>query len=101
MSWGSIALGCFAIAAWLSAFLFVRAALERPRIGALNHWAVSALLLSLFGTVCLVVMVNRERAYEWFPPDVAAILFGLAVFGVLLIPPAWLFGYITNRLGKR
>ena len=101
MNWGSVALGCLAIASWLSAGLLLRKARERPRIGALTVWAVSAVILSAFGTVCLALMLNRQLGMPWFDDDASRALFGLAVFAILLISPSWLVLYFADRLGSR
>ena len=100
MSVGSVALGLIALASWLSAGLLVSKARERPRIGALTVWAASALVLSIFGTVCLALMVNRQLGLPWFGEETARLLFAVSVLVILLISPAWLVLYFADRLGS-
>jgi len=101
MNVGSVALGFIAIASWLSAGLLVSKARQKPRIGALTVWAVSALVLSAFGTVCLALMLNRQLGMVWFDADTAGALFAVSLLAILLISPSWLVLYFADRLGSR
>ena len=99
MNWLSVALIALTIASWASTFLLVRAARQPPRIGALVERAIIAVVLSAFGTVCVVIVFNTDAGWEWFTNDAARALFRLSLFAFLLIPVVWLGLYLTNRLG--
>jgi hypothetical protein len=99
MTWLTIALSALALAAWASTVLLVRAALVRPHIGALTERAVIAVLLSAFGTVCVVLVWNSDSGQALFAIDAARILFRVCLFGLLLVPTIWIVLYATNRLG--
>lgn len=99
MSEGSAALAFLAIASWLASFLLVRKAIVKPRIGALTAWAASAVVLSAFGSISLLILINRDAGYAFFDIETGRRLFASVAFAVLLIPPVWLALYGLDRLG--
>jgi len=101
LNWLSVALIALTITSWASTFLLVRAARQPPRIGALVERAIIAVVLSAFGTVCVVIVFNTDAGWEWFTNDAARALFRLSLFAFLLIPCVWLGLYLTDRLGER
>jgi hypothetical protein len=48
------------VVAWVATALLVTRAVQRPRIGALTERAALSVLLSLFGTLCVVLVYNTE-----------------------------------------
>jgi hypothetical protein len=62
-----IALVLLTLASWFSTALLVRAAWHRPRIGALTERAVIAVILALFGTACVVLVLNTESGRRCSP----------------------------------
>jgi len=99
LNWLSIALGALTIASWASTFLLVRAARRPPHIGALTERAVIAVILSAFGTICVVLVLNTDTGQGFIAVDLARVLFRFSLFAFLLIPCVWLGLYVTNRLG--
>lgn len=93
------ALIAFSVASWGSTYLLVRAAVKRPIIGALVERAGIAVLLSLFGSVCVVLVWNTDTGHAVLDAEAARVLFrGLLVL-FLLVPPFWLVLFGMNRLG--
>lgn len=93
------ALGCFALASWLSSALLVRAAIKRPWIGALVERSVLAVLLSFYGSLGWLLTWNRESGYALFPIDLARALFVASLFLLFVVPVLWLGLFGTNKLG--
>ncbi len=101
MNWLTVALFALVVASWASTVLLFRAALLRPRIGALTERAVIALIISAFGTVCAFLVMNTETGGSLLALDAARVVFRLLLLGFLLVPVYWLWLYATNRLGHR
>lgn len=99
MTWLGFALAAFAIASWCSTALLVRAAIQSPRIGALTERAAIAVILSVFGSVCVILVLNTDSGQALFPLEVARIVFRVCLLALLFIPVYWLGLYLTNRLG--
>lgn len=97
MTWLTLALAFLAIASWMSTFLLVRAALIHPRIGALSERAVLQVLLTAFGTLCAVLLWNRDA--NFLPVEVGRALFTGVSIALLCASPLWLLLFISNRLG--
>jgi hypothetical protein len=88
-----------AMLAWASTFLLVTRAVRKPRIGALTERAALSVLLSLFGTLCVLLVYNTETGNTLIPTEVARALFRVCLFLLLFVSPAWVLLYATNRLG--
>lgn len=88
-----------ALVAWIATALLVARAIRRPRIGALTERAGLSVLLALFGTLCVVLVYNTETGQSVLPIDAARTAFRVCLFLMLLVSPAWLLLFITNRLG--
>jgi hypothetical protein len=95
------ALVLLALASWVSTALLLRAAWKRPRIGALTERATIAVVLAIFGSVCVVLVLNTDSGHALIPVEAALILFRICLLILLLIPTYWLVLYLTNRLGDR
>jgi hypothetical protein len=91
-----VALILAALVAWIATALLVARAIRRPRIGALTERAG---LSVLFGTLCVVLVYNTETGQSVLPIDAARTAFRVCLFLMLLVSPAWLLLFITNRLG--
>jgi hypothetical protein len=94
----TIAIGCLVVASWLSSGLLVRHALVRPRIGALTDRAIIAVIISIFGTVSVLLTLNTDTGWAFFAVDVARATFRLSVLALLFVPVMWLALYLTDRL---
>ena len=82
---------------WISTAILVRHARRRPRIGALGERALLAVLISVVGTLSvLVLMVANTEIAE--PTRVAL---RLALLALLAVPSYWTFLYYAGRLGER
>jgi hypothetical protein len=99
VNWLVVALGALTIASWASTFLLVRAAWQRPRIGALTERAVISVILSAFGTVCVFLVINTDSGATFLTLDVARAVFRLCLLAFLLVPVLWLGLYLRNGLG--
>lgn len=98
MNWLAVSIGFLTVASWTSTFLLVKAALVKPRIGALIDRALIALIISAFGTVSMLLVINTETGWAFFALDVATATFRLSVLGLLLVPTLWIVLYLTDRL---
>jgi hypothetical protein len=92
------AIWALTISAWMSAAVLVRAALIKPRVGALNERATVAVGVAIFGTVYSLVVLNAEVLHVIETSDAVNIV-RAAVVVVLLLPVWWTFLYLTHRLG--
>lgn len=101
MNWLVLALGSLTIASWLSTLLLVDAARHRPRIGVLTERAVLAVILSTFGTVCVVLVLNQDTGGSLVALETARFIFRVCLVGFLLIPVWWLWLYFRQALGER
>ena len=81
-----------------SAAVLVRAACQRPRIGALTERALIAVVIALFGLVYSAVAINTELGSALFGTDVARIGVRATVIVLLGIPAWWTTLYLTGRL---
>lgn len=100
MTWLHVALGSLVLASWLSTGLLVRAAMRRPFIGALIERAIIGTLLSIYGTVGVVLRVNTDTGFAFMSLDVARGLFIASLLSLLCVAPIWLLLYAANRLGS-
>jgi hypothetical protein len=98
-TWLTVLLTLVAIAAWVATAVLVRAAFQRPRIGALTERAVVAFFQSAFGTVCVILVLNTDTNGSILAIEAARILFRVLLLGLLLTPVWWLYLYLSNRLG--
>lgn len=98
MTYLSLAIAFLVLASWGSTFLLVRAALVKPRIGALTDRAVIATIISIFGTVALILTVNTDTGAVVFALDAARVTFRLSVVALLVVPVLWLLLFLTDRL---
>lgn len=81
-----------------SAVVLVRAAVAKPRIGALTERAGVAVVIALFGVVYSIAAVNTELGSTLFDTDVARLGVRLTVIALLGIPAWWTVLYLTGRL---
>lgn len=84
----------------LSAFVLVRAAFVKPRIGALTERAVIGVLLAFFGVVYTLVALDTELGRVVLTTDLSRFVVRCAVVGILSIPTYWTLLYWTGRLGS-
>lgn len=98
MNWLVVLIGSLALASWLSTILLVRAALVKPRIGALTDRAIIATIISAFGTVSMLLVVNTETGAGFLALDVARATFRLSLLALLLVPVVWLVLFLTDKL---
>lgn len=96
-----VAVVALAAIAVISAFLLVRAALERPYIGALVERAVIAVVIAAFGVVSAFLILNSETGRMLVPAQIASIIFRLTLLVLLAVPSYWTWLYWTGRLGSR
>lgn len=87
------------ILAWCSFVVLGRAAVQRPRIGALTERTVIAFIIAVLGTVSSLLRSNTDSGFALFPAQVAALIFAVTILVVLSVPTAWLVLWFTNRLG--
>lgn len=86
--------------AWWSFAVLGRAALQRPRIGALTERAFIAFIIAVLGSVACAIAVNTDSGRPWFDAATASLLFRLAIIAVLAVPTLWLVLWLTGRLGQ-
>lgn len=86
--------------AWLSFIVLARAAIRKPRIGALTERAVLAFLLAVLGTVSSFLAANRDTGHALFTTIVAGWIFGVTVIVVVAVPTFWLLLWALGRLGE-
>lgn len=87
-------------AAWVSCALLTRAALRKPRIGALTERAFIALVIAILGTVSCLIALNTDSGRPLFDANTASLVFRLAIIAVLGVPTLWLYLLFTDRLGQ-
>ena len=88
------------IIAWLSIIILIRPTLTKPRIGALSERTFVAFSIAFLGTVASVIVYNTDHQRILFDQQTAALLFRLAIVGILLIPAMWLVLFFTDKLGS-
>ena len=91
---------CLTIIAWLSIIILIRPTLTRPRIGALSERTFVAFAIAFLGTVASAIVYNTDHDRTLFDAQTAALLFRLAIVGILLIPAMWIVLYVTDKLGQ-
>lgn len=98
MNWLAVTIGILTIASWASTFLLIKAAVIKPRIGALTDRALIATIISAFGTVSMLLVINTETGAAFFALDVARATFRVSVLALLLVPVLWIVLFLTDRL---
>jgi hypothetical protein len=85
--------------AWASAFVLIRVARHRPRVGSLTERAIVAVFIAIFGSVYCLNMLNTAflQAYDLIA---AVLLVRLAVVFLLTIPAWWSWMLLTGRLTR-
>jgi len=86
--------------AWLSFVVLGRAAMRKPRIGALTERAFIAFVIAALGSVSCAIVLNTDSGHAYFPTEVASLLFRLAIIAVLAVPTLWLVLWMTGQLGQ-
>lgn len=86
------------VVAVASAIVLVRAAIAKPRIGALSERALIAVVIAAFGLIYSTVAINTELGQSLFATDVARVGVRITVIVLLGIPAWWTFLYLTGRL---
>lgn len=87
------------IPALVGSVLLVSAALQRPRIGALNDRAFIAVAICLMILSGVTITVNRLTGYSFMPIEAARVVFLLSLIMLELVPVYWLYLWRTGRLG--
>jgi hypothetical protein len=85
--------------AWLSAFVLIRVARHRPRVGSLTERAVVAVFIAIFGTVYSVNMLNTQFLHI-LDMTGAIVVVRIAVMFLLTIPAWWSWMLVTGRLTR-
>lgn len=85
---------------WVSAVILIRAARQRPRIGALTERAVIAVAIAIMVTAGGVITVNRNADHAFFPIEAARVVFSLAVIVVGAVPLGWTYLWFAGKLGQ-
>ena len=94
-------IGLFALIAWVSAFILLRAAFRAdPPVGALTERAVIALVIAVFLTLYAIVASNTNFGLGVFTPDGARRIIRAAVIVLGLVPVAWVVLWLTGHLGE-
>lgn len=83
-----------------SAFVLVKAAFVKPRIGALVERAAVAVLIAFFGVVYSIVALDTDAGRAIFTTEAARLVIRVAVVALLALPTYWSFLYLTGRLGS-
>ena len=81
-----------------SAAVLVRAAYQRPRIGALTERATIAVVIAAFGLVYSAAAINTGLGSTLFTTDAARLGVRATVIVLLGIPAWWTLLYLTGRL---
>lgn len=93
-------LAVLGVISWVSAFVLVRAALPRPRIGALTERAIIAVVIALFVTVYALAALNTDAHFPFFDTDTVRFIVRIFVVILGLLPAWWTFLWLTGRLGE-
>lgn len=88
------------ILSWVSFAVLGRAALQRPRIGALSERTLIAAIIAMLGTVACLIVANTDAGRPLFDAATSSLLFRLSILAVLAVPAAWLGLWLTGRLGS-
>ena len=86
------------VVAVASAVVLVRAAMAKPRIGALSERALIAVVIAAFGLVYSAVAINTELGSALFAAEAARLGVRATVIVLLAIPAWWTVLYLTGRL---
>ncbi len=90
-----VAVVVLTIVSWVSTVLLLRAAWIRPRIHVLTERAFIAVLISLVGTLGVVMLVKL------LPAEPGWTIFRLVLLSLLAVPSYWTWLYFSGRLGHR
>lgn len=83
----------------LSVIVLAWAANHKPRIGALTERAVIGVFIAIMVVSGAAITFNRLSGYSLFPVEVARIIFLTSLLLLAFVPVAWLWLWITGRLG--
>lgn len=83
----------------ISAAILLRAALNRPFIGALLERAGIGGIIAAFGVTSTVLILNTETGWTLIDRETASILFRVSLLALLAIPTFWDYLYYSGRLG--
>ena len=86
------------VAAVPSAIILVRAAVRRPRVGALMERATAAVVIAAFGVVYTIVAFDTELGL--LDLDGARLVVRLGVVALLCVPVWWTALYLAGKLGS-
>lgn len=81
-----------------SAIILVRAAVRRPRVGALMERATAAVVIAAFGVVYTIVAFDTELGI--LDLDGARLVVRLGVVALLCVPVWWTALYLAGKLGS-
>ena len=81
-----------------SAIILVRAAVRRPRVGALMERATAAVVIAAFGVVYTIVAFDTELGL--LDLDGARLAVRLGVVALLCVPVWWTALYLAGKLGS-
>lgn len=81
-----------------SAIILVRAAVRRPRVGALMERATAAVVIAAFGVVYTIVAFDTELGL--LDLDGARLVVRLGVVALLCVPVWWTALYLAGKLGS-
>lgn len=84
----------------LSTAVLWHAARGKPRIGALTERAALALVIAVMVCSGALITLNRLTSNFLFPLEWARLLFLSSLVLLACVPVAWLFLWLTNRLGE-
>jgi len=83
-----------------SAIILVRAAVRRPRVGALMERATAAVVIAAFGVVYTIVAFDTELGRPILDLDGARLVVRLGVVALLCVPVWWTALYLAGKLGS-
>lgn len=83
----------------ISTVVLARAAVIKPRIGALVERTVIGLVIAVMVVSGALITFNRLTGYSLFPAEVSRVLFLLSLIALALVPIVWLVLWLTGRLG--
>jgi len=92
-----VAVVLLTIVSWISTAILVRHALHKPRVGALTERAILAVIISITGTLSIVVLVVATGEMS----EPARNVLRLAMLALLGVPSYWTYLYYSGRLGPR
>lgn len=83
----------------ISAAILVRAALQRPWIGALIERAGIGAIIAAFGVTSALLVLNTETGRQLIDMEAARVLFRVSLLALLAVPTFWDYLYYSGRLG--